>query len=162
MNHHHTPASPPAGTSAGATAAPAALSDDDILQLAHQCGLVTGSRLRKTDGHHYYRSLGTPSNVRDSALMKLVHAAMAAASARAAQPATAAAAVLPAAQQQAIAQRFVARIFSGRKGHGGGPVSYMQITQEELTSIVAGALTLASSVRQGQPTAVAPLAGQSH
>ncbi len=139
-----------------ATAAPAALSDDDILQLAHQCGLVTGSRLRKTDGHHYYRSLGTPSNVRDSDLIKLVHAAMAA------QPATAAAAVLPAAQQQAIAQRFVARIFSGRKGHGGGPVSYMQITQEELTSIVAGALTLASSVRQGQPTAVAPLAGQSH
>lgn len=37
---------------------------------------------------------------------------------------------------RAIAERFAEKIFAERKGHGGGPCSYMQISRETLANII--------------------------
>ena len=42
---------------------------DDIIQMAEQAGLKTGENQKKHDGY-YYRSLGTPTNVRESDLIE--------------------------------------------------------------------------------------------
>lgn len=44
------------------------MTKDDIIRMADQSGLKTGENLKKHDGY-YYRSLGTPTNVRESDLL---------------------------------------------------------------------------------------------
>jgi len=53
-----------------------ALSDDEIMELAGSW-FYTGENQKRDDGY-YYRSLGTPSNVRGSALIEFARALLAA------------------------------------------------------------------------------------
>lgn len=131
------------------------LSAEAILELARRCGIVTGPNLRKSDGCYYYRSHGTQTNVRDRDLVTLVYAAIAANAGAAIPPAAEDNQRSPQVAVEPLAREFAARIFSGRKGHGGAPVSYMQITQEELTHIIVGAVGLCSPARPQQVHAVA-------
>lgn len=51
---------------------------------------------------------------------------------------------------EATARRIVDRMFAGRKGHGGGPCSYINLDREDLTTIIATVIGEATATARAE------------